>query len=144
MSDCCSNIRGEPAFPVRGQCPVNGKEYTAVSTKTIKHHLLRPWRRPLKDQGYYFCSDPDCDVVYFGEDGEVIDQSCLRTIVGLKKPSEESLLCYCFGITMGEAQANPAAKAFVIEETKKKACACEIRNPSGKCCLGDFPKAGKR
>ncbi len=144
MSECCSNTCSDPFLPTRGKCPVNGKEYAAVSTQTIKHHLSKPWQQPLKKQAYFFCSDPACDVVYFGEDGSVIEQSALRTNVGLKSPSEASTLCYCFGITVGEAQANPELKRFVIEETRQNACACETRNPSGRCCLGDFPKAGKR
>ena len=31
-------------------------------------------------------------------------------------------------------------KEFVMAQTKAQNCACEIRNPSGKCCLVDFPK----
>ena len=27
---------------------------------------------------------------------------------------------------------------FVKRETKSKSCACETRNPSGRCCLSDF------
>lgn len=144
MSDCCSNTSGGPTFPARSKCPVNGKEYAAVSARTIKHHIRKPWQRQLEDQGYYFCSDPECDVVYFGEDGAVIDHSLLRTTVGLKRPCEESLLCYCFGVTVGEAHANPELKTFVIEETRRNECSCETRNPSGKCCLGEFPKTRKR
>jgi hypothetical protein len=125
-------------------CPVNGKEYAAVSSKTIKHHVRKPWRRLQKNQGYYFCSDPKCNVVYFGEDGSVLEKSAIRTRVGIKEESEGSMLCYCFGATVGEARANPAVKAFVIEETRRNECACETRNPSGKCCLGEFPKSGKR
>ena len=32
---------------------------------------------------------------------------------------------------------------LVIEE-KRGACACEINNPSGRCCLGDVGKVEKR
>jgi len=31
-----------------------------------------------------------------------------------------------------------AIKAFVIQQTKEGLCACESRNPSGRCCLADF------
>ena len=144
MSDCCSNTYGEPSVPSRCRCPINGKEYAAVSAITIKHHIRKPWRWLQKEQGYYFCTDPECAVVYFGEDGSVIEKSAVRTPVGLKAPSEESLLCYCFGVTAAEALANPELKEFVVEETRRNECACETRNPSGKCCLGEFPKRRKR
>jgi hypothetical protein len=35
---------------------------------------------------------------------------------------------------------NPGTREFVVEQTKLKHCACEVQNPSGKCCLKDFPK----
>jgi len=31
-----------------------------------------------------------------------------------------------------------------VAKTKQKSCACEIRNPSGKCCLADFPKSANK
>ena len=144
MSDCCSKSCGPPSVPSRGRCPINGKEYAAVSAVTIKHHIREPWRWMSKDQAYYFCTDPECSVVYFGQDGSVVEKSAIRTSIGIKERSEDSMLCYCFGITSGEALNNPELKAFVVEETKRKECACEIRNPSGKCCLGEFAKLSER
>ncbi len=133
---------GVPAGKRR--CPVNGKEYAAISTTTVKHHIHEPWKWQKKwEQGYYFCSDPECNVVYFGEDDSVIDKSALRTCVGTKERSGQALLCYCFGVTMDEAVGNPDVKAFVIQETRGQTCACEICNPSGRCCLRDFPKREK-
>lgn len=140
MGECCSTQTADSSIPKRHRCPVNGIEYGSVSNTTIKHHIRNPWDWTGKEQGYYFCSDPECDVVYFGVDGSVIQKSMLRTSVGIKDRSEEALLCYCFGVTYSEASTNPAAKAFVIDETRRQTCACETRNPSGRCCLADFPK----
>jgi len=36
-----------------------------------------------------------------------------------------------------------AIKAFVVQQTKEKLCACESRNPSGRCCLADFKRMEK-
>ena len=46
------------------------------------------------------------------------------------------------GLEVAEAfhAANKEIKDFVIKSTKEKTCACTTRNPSGKCCLKDFPK----
>ena len=79
--------------------------------------------------------------MYFGQDDSLIKKSDLRTAVGIKDRSDNSLVCYCFGVSVKEATRNPEAKEFVIEKTKKQICECEARNPSGKCCLKDFPKS---
>lgn len=139
MSDCCSTSDTTPPFPKKHRCPLDGKEYSQVSTSTIKHHIKAPWSWQAKDQGYYFCSDPDCPVVYFGEDNSVIEQDSVRTRIGTKEKPAEALVCYCYGVTRQEAENTPLIRQFVIAETKRQQCACEARNPSGKCCLSDFP-----
>lgn len=140
MSECCSPSDNLNRIPRKHRCPVNGKEYTEVSSRTIVHHIKEPWKLENKEQGYYFCDDPECDVVYFGQDDSIIGKQNLRTTVGVKQNTEESLVCYCFGVNRQEAATNSAAKAFVLKNTKNDTCACEIRNPSGRCCLKDFPK----
>jgi len=85
MSDCCSSITPrKPKKPKKHSCPVSGKEYSIVSSTTIRHHLKEPWNWKANDQAYYFCSDPKCEVVYFGEDDSIIIKSALRTRVGIK------------------------------------------------------------
>lgn len=138
MSDCCSVENNTPLRSKRHSCPVNGQSYTTVSNTTILHHLKQPWLYDLNEHDYYFCSDPDCEVVYFAEDNSVIKQSQLRTEVGIKQDSADATLCYCFGISKQEAETNTQLKSFVLEQTKQASCACEIRNPSGRCCLKDF------
>ncbi|RRC99362.1 putative iron-sulfur cluster-binding metallochaperone [Amphritea balenae] len=139
MSDCCSSAATTGSFPKKHSCPVNGKEFSQVSPATIKHHLKTPWLWQSKDQGYYFCSDPGCEVVYFGQDNSVIKKAELRTRVGIKEASNDALVCYCYGVTRAEAENNPLIREFVVEETRQQRCACESRNPSGRCCLTDFP-----
>ena len=140
MSDCCSTSCFHNETVITHRCPVNGKEYKGVSEKTILHHIKAPWLWKDNQQKYYFCDDPECDVVYFGQDDSVIEKSELRTTVGIKDKSDQALVCYCFGVTTREAASNPEVKAFVVNETKAHVCECEARNPSGKCCLKDFPK----
>lgn len=143
MSDCCSKSNETDSFPKKYACPANGTEYNSVSTQTIKHHVKTPWMWHPEKQGYYFCSDPDCPVVYFGQDGSVIKSDALRTEVGIKSKSDDALVCYCYGITKADASSDPLARQFVVEEKKNKRCACKARNPSGKCCLADFPKSSR-
>ena len=141
MSECCeNNTCDKSSGPRKFSCPVNEMQYAEVSKKTILQHIKTPWEKNLTEQKYYFCDDPGCDVVYFGFDGSVINKSELRTEVGTKETSEKGLVCYCFGVSKFLAQQNPEIKNFVTQQTKEKNCACEIRNPSGRCCLKDFPK----
>jgi hypothetical protein len=140
MSDCCASSRSKSNTSKVHRCPVNGKEYKEVSVATILHHITAPWSWGSKDQAYYFCDDPGCDVVYFRRDNTVIEKSKLRTHVGIKEMSPDSLVCYCFGISASEAAHNPEVRSFVQQKTKEHVCACEARNPSGRCCLKDFPK----
>jgi len=137
MSNCCS--KNSPASQ-RHTCPENSQEYGKVPYKTILHHVKAPWNLALKEQAYYFCSDPGCDVVYFGSDDSTIHKEQLRTRVGIKERSNDALICYCFGVSKAVALADEKVKAFVIEQTRRSLCSCTTRNPSGKCCLKNFPK----
>lgn len=139
MSDCCSSPDAAGNTPKKHCCPVSGRECQRVSATTILHNISRPWLWTVKNQGYYFCDDPKCDVVYFGQDDSVITTSGLRIPVGVKEETTNSMLCYCFGITLKDAITNPEVKIFVAKRTKEKQCACNIKNPSGRCCLKDFP-----
>jgi hypothetical protein len=139
MTDCCSNSCSSHPTPERHVCPANGRVYREVSVKTIMHHIKEPWAWEEKSQRYYFCEDPECEVVYFGQDNSIIERSALRTKVGIKEKSLSALVCYCFGVSYGEASKKPGIKQFVTEKTRNDICACETRNPSGKCCLKEFP-----
>ena len=144
MSECCSSSSCESSqatrIPRKHTCPANGKTYAAVNPATISHHLKHPWNWQAIQQGYYFCDDSNCDVVYFAEDNSVIKTDALRTEVGIKARKPESLLCYCYGVTFNDAKNQPGIKSFVLNKTKARECACDTRNPSGRCCLKDFPR----
>ena len=51
-----------------------------------------------------------------------------------------TMLCYCFGFTWQDYYDDPAVREYVIEQTKNGNCECSTKNPSGQCCLKDFPK----
>ncbi len=141
MPDCCSPGTGTNRAK-KHQCPVNGIEYAAVSEKTILHHIQRPWEWQARSESYYFCDDPKCDVVYFGDQGTIISKSQLRYPVGIKDTSDDATLCYCFGISREAHSQDPTLKDYVIQQTRLGLCSCETSNPSGRCCLKDFPQEG--
>ena len=139
MSDCCTDKTTPDTFPGKYRCPVNGREYRAVGAKTLLHHIKSPWQFALKEQGYYFCSDPQCQVVYFGQDNSVIRLADLETRVGQKETQCDRPVCYCFNVTQQAAEQDASIKDFVKQKTRAALCSCETSNPSGKCCLKDFP-----
>jgi hypothetical protein len=140
MPDCCSTSSQDKSGSAKYKCPVNGNAYLEVARKTVLHHIDRPWLHLLDEQKYFYCDDPACEVVYFAEDNTVINRSQVRTRIGAKEQAANALLCYCFGISNLEANTILETRAFVIEQTKRSLCSCTTSNPSGRCCLEDFPK----
>lgn len=139
MSSCCDN--GQVSRPPgRGVCPANGRSYGSVGRKALFHHVLEPWRRAVASKAWYFCDDPDCDVVYFSEDREMLRRGDLRAEVGQKSRRPGRPVCYCFGLSAGAIVEDRTGEArqFILEQTRCGLCACEVRNPSGRCCLKDF------
>lgn len=70
MSNCCDTSEQK-----KHTCPVNGKPYTEVPRSTVIHHVNTPWMQSLEARRYYFCDDPECDVVYFGSDDSTISKT---------------------------------------------------------------------
>ncbi len=141
MSDCCSTSSVSKPSPGKYRCPVNGQNYNQVPLKTVVHHIKEPWHWKSKTQTYYFCDDPECNVVYFGDDNSIITCDHLRTSVGVKDKTDGATICYCFGVSLKDATQDIYIREYVTRQTKDRMCHCEISNPSSKCCLKDFPKS---
>ena len=144
MSDCCSSslsgsCNESPKVAKKLPCPQCNKKGTLLSISTIYHHLKQPWAWKGK-RDYYFCDNSDWAVAYFDDGKNLINASELRTTIGVKTQQADDLICYCYGVSLQAARENPHIKSFVVEMTKHGSCACETRNPSGRCCLKDFPK----
>ena len=100
---------------------------------------------------YSFCSERDCSIVYFEDQGNqqfTVDD--LRIRVGVKVNSDPIPLCYCFGFDENhirdeiERTGNTSIPDKVSDLIREGLCACEARNPAGVCCLGEVNKATKR
>jgi len=100
---------------------------------------------------YYFCDASDCELVYFALDTEAprFRREDLMVRVGAKETADPIPICYCFGFTRQDIwdEIRSTGKSTVAErittEVKAGHCACEVKNPSGKCCLGDVTRASK-
>ena len=141
MAECCDSKIGRETKTSKLDCPQCGEKCLTVLKKTVLQHLNQPWIHELSSQQFYYCRTSDCDVVYYSKDGEVIyNKSELRTRIGIKEKLKDALICFCFGVSRSEAASDENIKNFVIKQTKDSMCSCETSNPSGRCCLKDFPK----
>jgi len=126
------------------KCPTNGKPGYPVHVNTLKG-LLASSLIGLRPTSYRFCPDPDCTTVYYSDDGlQVYDESTLKEKVYQKHPDDKDVLvCYCFGYTLrhitSEITENRPSSipAVIIKGVRDGKCACNIRNPQGRCCLGN-------
>jgi hypothetical protein len=93
-------------------------------------------------QRFWVCRSPGCEVVYFGERGVRLGSTELRVEPGFKNGAD-ALVCYCFLYRRSDVarELEATGSTTVLEAIKREVqagnCACEVRNPSGKCCLGE-------
>jgi hypothetical protein len=139
MSNCCSG--GVSSSQV---CPQCGASCKSISMKTIFHQVKFPEILSVETGSYFHCAGESCSVGYFSQEGLVISKHQFRVFDELNNK-----LCYCFDINVEkyiQALKNNTAseiKNFVIQKTKAGDCACDIRNPSGQCCLTNFKQLEK-
>lgn len=141
-NDCCT-----PQSKSREPCPLCGERAKGVLSKTIEHMLTPQAKLRLSClEGFYYCTTSTCDVVYF-RDGELLIQTDLSVLVGLKDGAFPATVCYCFHWTKEKikAELEQTGKTMALDDIKAKienpGCSCEILNPSGGCCLDDTGKA---
>jgi len=129
-------------------CPVSGRRSKQVDILTVKS-LVRKLPLGMPNTQYYFCDTSDCEVVYFALDAEAprFRREDLMVRVGAKETADPIPICYCFGFTRQDIwdEIRSTGKSTMAErittEVKAGHCACEVKNPSGKCCLGDVTRA---
>ena len=150
MSDCCKGTACEvrepkARRPALARCPECGRKGKSVDHITLEHLLFDPLVQTLGQDTYFFCATPACGTVYYS--GAVAARSFrkddLKVRVGIKETEDPIPLCYCFGHTRGsvwaeiEKTGRSTALDSIRSEIQAGRCECEIKNPSGKCCLGD-------
>lgn len=136
---CCDLV--ETGTEAR-KCPRSSSPGQPVDWRTVAALVAVPVP-PV--QHFWLCRDPECEVVYFGDRGEVIEQADLRVVPGFKTGSD-GLVCYCFLHRRAEieVEAEATGSSTILDQVKARTrageCACEVRNPSGRCCLGDLQR----
>lgn len=124
-------------------CPGCGETGKAIQTVTLKC-LLKPAAMPrlAPESAYQFCPVAACEVVYFSS-SQPFSVSDVQVPVFQKDKALDTPVCYCFGITRGEIEMPELGRleeilALVKTFVQAGKCACEYRNPQGRCCLGNL------
>jgi hypothetical protein len=127
-------------------CKGQGRQ---VTLRTMLLMLKPELFDQVGESQYRFCASPYCPVVYFSV-GHSFTTSDLRVRVGLKEKDGLIPLCYCFGFSEQAVREEIAAGGHctipqrITALIKEGMCACEERNPSGACCLGEVTQAVTR
>ncbi len=123
-------------------CPLCKKNGEHVSMSTVENQIVDHFRKRLKSTAYGFCTNPDCDIVYFNRDtDEIFFQRDLKLPVWLKN-QDNPIICYCSSVTLqdiiNEIVVNKTSKDLKDIMERTSACTvgrCRSLNPSGKCCM---------
>lgn len=129
-------------------CTEPGASRRRVGAATLEHLLKEEALRLAEGGEWFFCGDPNCDVVYFAADGRTLPRSALKVPVGLKQGSSPRTVCYCFGYVFEDVERDAARGECSVAQAVEDGCRqglarCEETNPHGKCCLGDVRAAFK-
>ena len=138
---CCCDVKGKKGRVV---CPACDQQCFSVSRQTMLHQIQFPDNQSMPKGDYAFCANRDCHTGYFSA-SDMIPKTSLRAF----QSNQNAMLCHCFDVSESayraalQAGASEAIKAFVVQQTKEKLCACESRNPAGRCCLVSFKQMEK-
>ena len=149
MHSCCGgSCEIEKPADICQRCGVRGQ---TVGRETMESLLKPEALKRLEAGTYFFDPSPDCEVVYFSnEQDSYFTKRDVRIRVGIKESEPPIPICYCFGHTVDSARAEIQATgqstvaARITKEIQAGKCACEAKNPSGRCCLGEVSKAVKK
>jgi Zinc binding domain len=150
MPDCCPESATQGAAPAVRACPLDGTPSKQVQMLTVRS-LVRRLPLGMPETQYYFCEARSCDAVYFALDprAPVFRRGDLAIRIGAKEESDPIPVCYCFGFTRQDLwdevreSGKPTAAEKIRAEVEAGRCACEVKNPSGKCCLGDVARTAR-
>jgi copper chaperone CopZ len=124
-------------------CPQSDTPGKRVSQVTLNSLLLVEHRSRIEPAAEWsYCPDPDCEVVYFDAEGSTLSKSALSVRVGAKESDPPRPICYCFGHSFEEIEAEVAATGTskipdnITEKCRQGLHDCERKNPQGSCCLG--------
>lgn len=146
-SCCTPAVRVEHRSAVNA-CPGCGEHGHPVSLITVQAQVTISLQE-LAAAPYQICATPDCAVVYYAVGAPPIMRSQVRERFFPKEAAPDVLVCHCFRHSVGAIkQSNQAGRSGILADivagTQQGQCACKLRNPQGRCCLGDVRRLMRR
>lgn len=136
---CCKVPQDNAAL-----CPRCGVKGRLVLRETMESLLTPEARAHLEDKSYYFDRSPQCEMVYFSNEAHsYFTKDELTVRLGIKETEPPIPMCYCFGHTAEFAREEIARTGSttipenIEAQIRAGNCLCEVKNPSGACCLGE-------
>ena len=137
-------------FSKKPLCPLCKQEAKGVLAKTLNALLKTQAKEKLDSlEDFYICKTSACKAIYF-KNSKVLTQADVNVSVGFKDDAKVKNYCYCFGWTQERLKDDikEHGKSTAIDDIKAKmdsiGCSCEVKNPSGKCCMSDVKKVVAR
>lgn len=128
-----------------------GEQGKPVSLKTVLAMLRPEFLEKALDGDYRYCAARECPIVYFEAQGtRVFTIDDLRIVVGVKRSKDPIPVCYCFGFDESHLRkeilqtGTTTIPEKISRLVREGLCACDVRNPSGLCCLGEVNKVVNR
>lgn len=133
------------------ECPACESQGRPVKAITIESLVTKEARaRVGSSEGFRFCSEGSCDVVYFNVKSIApIMRSEVLARIGQKEDAPSRPICYCFEHTAEEIEAEVSVTGTskiaddITDKCREGLQRCEQTNPQGSCCLGNVRQAVK-
>lgn len=139
MADpCCAPVEHRDEVEACPGCCHQGRQVALITVQTQVNVSLRE----LAAAPYHICATPGCAVVYYAVGAPPLMRAQVREPFFPKETTPDVLVCHCFRHSLGALQGSDTAGgsailADIIAGTRQGQCACALRNPQGRCCLGD-------
>jgi hypothetical protein len=127
------------AEPTAARCPSCGIIGAEIPRRTVAavSSVPLPAHQVLR-----LCRTRDCPLVYYGEAGARIAATSLALLPAFKGGD---VLCFCFLHRLSAAGNGQHAALLeaIARRVRAGDCACDLRNPTGKCCLPELRDLGQ-
>jgi hypothetical protein len=132
----------EPDSNAPAHCPRCGSLGIAVGEATLQSHLPSDALRDISPEAF-FCSFPQCVVVYFDAYERSITVDRLPKPVYPKDP--EAPMCGCFGFTrdcieQDLAECGVRRTRELLAKAKGPEARCSVMSASGQSCAGEVQR----
>ena len=122
---------------VNNSCTICGNPGQKVKNITVEYQVKN--NIALYGEQFFLCLTPECEVGYFTENGNVINQEQLKNKIWFKENIPSPIpICYCANVSEEEILHHVAEAqcCSTLDDIKKHTgantgCECTTKNPAG-------------